>query len=222
MHMEITPAQIANLPARSASGSKQDVGSNELAGDFETFLTLLTTQMRNQDPLKPTDSTEFVAQLANFSGVEQQVRSNDRLEQIYELLAGGNAEGMASWIGREVGAPGKTEFAGNPIDVAINPVADADRTVLVIRNDFDQIVGRRTIYHAGGRMTWDGRDASGAELPHGTYSFSVESYKGESLLDTQAGTVFSRVTEVRLSDRTPQLVLAGGGTVALDAVTGIR
>ncbi len=220
--MELTPAQIANLPTKAATGSKQDVSSNELAGDFETFLTLLTTQMRNQDPLKPMDSTEFVAQLANFSGVEQQVRSNDRLEQIYNLLAGGNAEGMASWIGREVRAPGKTEFAGNPVDVAMTPVADADRTVLVIRNDFDQIVGRRSLDAVDGRITWDGRNASGTELPHGTYGFSVESYKGDALLDTQDGNVFSEVTEVRLAGGAPQLVLAGGGTVALDAVTGIR
>lgn len=220
--MEITPAQIANLPASTATGTRSESSSNELAGDFETFLKLLTSQMRNQDPLKPMDSTEFVAQLANFSGVEQQVRSNDRLDQIYTLLAGGNAEGMASWIGREVRAPGKAEFAGNPVDVGITPVADADRTLLVIRNDFDQIVARRSLDAADGRMSWDGRNASGAELPHGTYSFTVESYRGDALLGSQPGTVFSKVTEVRLADGAPQLILAGGGTVALDAVTGIR
>lgn len=220
--MEISPAQLATMAGRSGAATTQDSASNELAGDFETFLRLLTTQMRNQDPLKPTDSTEFVAQLANFSGVEQQVRTNDSLGRIFDLLAGGDAGGMASWIGREVRAPGRAAFAGAPVDIGTVPVADADRTVLVVRNDFDQIVARRSLAAADGTLTWDGRDGAGNQLPHGTYGFSVESYRGETLLDTSDGLVFATVREVRLADGKTQLVLEGGGTVAVDDVTAIR
>ena len=80
--MEIipTPAPASGGIARAAGKAPPDGGSaNEMAGDFETFLKLLTAQLRNQDPLQPMDSTEFVAQLASFSAVEQQVRANDRL-----------------------------------------------------------------------------------------------------------------------------------------------
>lgn len=220
--MEINPAQPANAAGKNAGNTKPEGSANELAGDFETFLKLLTTQMRNQDPLKPTDSTEFVAQLASFSGVEQQVRTNDSLERIFDLLAGSNAEGLASWIGREVRAPGNADFSGSPVDVAVTPVPDADRSVLVVKNDFDQIVARRTLNAVDGRIAWDGRDASGAELPHGSYGFAVESYRGDTLLDTRPGLVFSKVTEVRLADGMPELVLEGGSNVVLDAVSAIR
>ena len=82
--MEITPtsaAAAATTKAQEPSGEAADA-ANELAGDFETFLSLLTAQLRNQDPLKPMESTEFVAQLASFSAVEQQVRTNDRLDEL--------------------------------------------------------------------------------------------------------------------------------------------
>lgn len=220
--MELPIPQIPSLQSRSTLATKTEGNANELAGDFDTFLKLLTSQMRNQDPLKPTDSTEFVAQLANFSGVEQQVRTNDGLERIFDLLSGSNADAMASWIGREVRAPGKADFAGDPINVTAGPVADSDKTVLVVTNDFNQVVARRTINPVGDTLVWNGRDASGAELPHGSYGFVVESYRGDTLLETQPGLVFSRVTEVRLSGATPELVLVGGDTVALDAITAIR
>ena len=97
--------------------------------------------MKNQDPLKPMESTEFVAQLATFSGVEQQVRANDRLDAIIEVLGGG-AAGLAEWIGREVRAPGKAAFEGEPVEVGFAPVEGADKAWLVVRNDFDQVVAR--------------------------------------------------------------------------------
>lgn len=73
-----TSAQTSSTSTATSSKSNDAAGknaaTNSLNGDFETFLRLLTTQLQNQDPLDPTNSTEFVAQLANFSSVEQQVR----------------------------------------------------------------------------------------------------------------------------------------------------
>lgn len=79
-----TSAQTSSTSTATSSKSNDAAGknaaTNSLNGDFETFLRLLTTQLQNQDPLDPTNSTEFVAQLANFSSVEQQVQTNTKLE----------------------------------------------------------------------------------------------------------------------------------------------
>jgi flagellar basal-body rod modification protein FlgD len=218
--MEITPTTAATASA-AARASDQAESAGALAADFQTFLTLLTTQMRNQDPLKPMESTEFVAQLATFSGVEQQVRANDRLDAIRELLGGG-AAGLAAWIGREVRAPGKADFAGEPVEVGTTPVQGADKAWLVVRNDFDQIVARLPVDPAAETVEWTGTDAMGTALPHGRYGFAIEAFDGETLLGTRTGTVFSTVKEVRVADGQQLLVLADGSQIGLDQVTGLR
>jgi len=220
--MEITPTTTSTSTSAAASRTETQESPNAMAGDFQTFLTLLTTQMRNQDPLKPMESTEFVAQLASFSGVEQQIRANDRLESILGVLAGGSADGLAAWIGREVRVPGKADFSGKALEIGMAPVEGADRTILVVQNDFGQDVARRTVTPQDGVITWDGTDGLGTMLANGRYGFKVESYTGETLTDTQTGQVFAKVSEVRIEGAGPVLLTEGGGRVALDEVTAVR
>jgi flagellar basal-body rod modification protein FlgD len=223
--MEINPATAAAAarpePAPAAA-AEAPAGSAAPATDFQTFLTLLTTQLRNQDPLKPMESTEFVAQLASFSSVEQQIRSNDRLDSILEVLSGGSPAGLADWIGKEVRAPVKAAFDGRPVEIAVDPEPRADRAMLVVTNDFGQEVARRAVDPAAQTLAWDGMDASGTSLPHGAYGFEVERFAGEDSLGRSPGGVFDRVTEVRLVDGTPTLRLAGGGEIKLDAIAAVR
>ena len=219
--MEINPTSAAATSAATKKPAAEE-GASAPAGDFQTFLTLLTTQMRNQDPLKPMESTEFVAQLASFSAVEQQIRANDRLDSILEALSGGMADGLAAWIGKEVRAPGKVDFTGAPVEVEVTPLAEADRAVLVVSNDFGQVVARRAVDPAAELVSWDGTDDRGTAAPHGRYGFQLESHAGEDQLDTQDGRVLGTVTEVRLADGEPVLVLEGGAQVAVRDVTALR
>lgn len=222
--MEISPTTgtTATPAKKTASDAEEGAATGALASDFQTFLTLLTTQMRNQDPLKPMESTEFVAQLASFSAVEQQVRANDRLDGILAALSNGNSAGLAEWIGREVRAPVKTDFTGDPIEVGVRTLDGADKAVLVVRNDFDQVVARQTIEPGSDTATWAGTDDMGNPVAHGRYGFSVESYEGETLLGNEAGQVFATVAEVRIVDGEPVLVLEGGDQIAADEIGGLR
>jgi flagellar basal-body rod modification protein FlgD len=225
--MEIAPtgpAATAATPKRGAGEPKDATATaaDTTAGDFETFLSLLTTQLRNQDPLKPTESTEFVSQLATFSGVEQQVRTNDQLASILQALGGGASAGLADWIGREVRAPARAGFTGVPIAIEATPLAGADRSLLVVTNDFGEVVARRAIEPGATRVAWDGRDELGQGMPYGEYWFTVESYADDALLGASPGQTFGRVTEVRLEDGAPTLVLDGGARVLLADVTALR
>lgn len=220
--MEITPTQ-STAAVQAAKPAAQEASSDTaIAGDFETFLRLLTTQMRNQDPLKPMESTEFVAQLASFSSVEQQIRTNDGLDRIFELLSGGTADGLAAWIGKEIRAPGKAEFNGDPVDVEVTPVDNAGRSVLVVKNDFGQVVARQTVAPGESRAIWDGSTDLGAQAPYGRYSFELQGFEGTTAVGATPGRIFSSVTEVRFEDGLPMLVVEDGTQIPLAEVTALR
>lgn len=214
-------AGTAAATSAAARGNEAS-GATSAGSDFQTFLALLTAQMRNQDPLKPVESTEFVSQLASFSAVEQQVLANDRLEQIFAALSSSSNAGLAQWIGREVRAPAAASFRGVPVEVEVDPVEGAETATMVVRNAFDQVVARRAIGPDATLVTWDGENAAGEMQPHGTYRFEVEARAGDALLGTSPGRVFAAVNEVRLVDGVPSLLLEGGETIAVDAVTAVR
>ena len=115
--MQTSAVSTANNISAPEQKTKQN-GSN----DFETFLTLLTAQMRNQDPLKPMDSTAFVAQLASFSTVEQQIETNAKLDKILDTFNASPSTQLAEWIGKEIS---RTESdSGTPTEIAFELVTE--------------------------------------------------------------------------------------------------
>ena len=100
----MTIAALASAAPPKATGTTET--KSKTAVDYESFLKLLVAEMKNQDPTKPMESTDFVAQLATFSQVEQSVQSNSKLDQILQSTALSQA---GSLIGREItSADGKT------------------------------------------------------------------------------------------------------------------
>lgn len=209
--------------SKSNEAASKNTATNSLNGDFATFLKLLTTQLQNQDPLDPTNSTEFVAQLANFSSVEQQVQTNTKLNSMLTALSSTSATRAADFIGKQVQAPAKASFTGEPIAIGMDAVSGASTAKMIVKNDFGSTAATLTIPGGQTSYTWDGTDGTGKTLPNGKYSFSIESYNSDkTLLDTQQGTVFSTVREVRVENGTPTLVLDSGDKVSLDSVTALR
>lgn len=224
--MAVTSPSAATSTPTTAPTSNASASSTKSAtainADFQTFLKLLTTQMQNQDPLKPLDSTEFVAQLASFSAVEQQVQSNDKLDNILEALGGSSAGGLAAWIGREVRATSAADFKGKPIEVTTTPVAGADKATLVVTNAFGTVVAERSIDPKASTISWDGTTDAGTAAASGSYTFKVKSYNGTNLVGTADGAVYSKVAEVAIDNGVATLVTEGGTRVPLSNVTGVR
>ena len=95
---------MANAISSVDASGRLNAGSVALFDNFETFLTLLTTQMKNQDPLSPLDSNEFTAQLTQMAGVEQQLLTNDLLTSLVAAQAGGGLDNASNYIGKNVTA----------------------------------------------------------------------------------------------------------------------
>ena len=206
----------------AAQASPQQNRSQQGAGDFETFLTLLTTQLKNQDPLKPLDSTEFVAQLASFSAVEQQIRTNDSLDEILRALTTGASSGLADWVGKEVRTDAGISFDGSTAELSIEPALNATRVQIVIEtregielNRFEGVPGQA-------EYLWDGSLASGAIASPGSYRARVIQSSAEGALAEGYAWGWSKVVEVRLSGGEASLLLENGSLVSPQDMTAVR
>lgn len=203
-----------------ATASTARTGSRAGAqGDFQTFLTMLTVQMQNQDPLNPMDASDFAVQLATFSGVEQQTYTNQLLGAM--LNQAGLAD-LGTWVGMEARLTGAAHFDGTGIEVAPEPAAGADSVTLVVRNAAGDVVDSRSLAPDTRRYVWDGVGQNGQPLATGSYSFeAVSSVRGETR-DPQPVAAYQPILEARQEGSATFLILPGQRQVDSAQVTGLR
>ena len=194
-----------------------------LTSDFQTFLKLMTTQLQEQDPLSPMDSTEYLSQLASFSTVEQQTLTNKYLESLNLSMGALGMVQVASWVGNEARAAMPALVEGGA-DITLSPqVAEgADRAVLVVKDAEGAVVSRVDLPVAGGDFTWSPQDMTGADLPDGLYTLSVENYTDGEQGEDAAVELYGRITEVQGISGDMELVFEGGRKVSVSDVTAIR
>ncbi|SEH65175.1 flagellar hook capping FlgD N-terminal domain-containing protein [Paracoccus alkenifer] len=215
------PATTAPNPqAATQPGSTSSQAASFAGGDFQTFLKMLTTQIKHQDPLNPMEGSDFAVQLATFSGVEQQVRTNQILEQLAGTQAGGLAA-LADWIGKEIRTTAPVAFDGTPITLDIRPDPGADRVELVTLDTRGRELLRENIGLGSGEVDWAGRTDNGL-LPDGIYSFQLISYRGDEILSSGAVAAFTRVTGAELTREGARLSLHGGASALETQVTALR
>lgn len=199
-----------------------------LANNEQTFLKLLTTQLKNQDPLSPTDTTQMTQQITSMTGVEQQLVTNDLLAALVGMNTGtGLSEGV-NMIGKQVTATsdnstlknGKATFSwtqpGASTSLTVEVKNAAGKVVRTLKPD-DQKSGNHTI-------TWDGKDDSGAQLPNGgvyTVAVTAKGADGKELKVTNIkGRTEGVVTSVDNSTGSPQ-VIVDGEAISVDSVIAI-
>ena len=209
-------------PATSAPADASGGASGALTADFETFLKLLTTQMQNQDPQNPLDSTQFVAQLASFSAVEQQIATNTKLDALVAALSPGASGQMAEWIGAAVRSTAAVEFSGKPVDIHFSTAADAVSAQVIVKTASGAEIARIAVEPGATTAQWDGTGSDGLTAPDGRYTFEIESFDRTSSLGREPAEAFSTVTEVRKGPDGLTLVFADGTTMAADSVEAIR
>ena len=194
----------------------------KVSTDYQMFLKMLTAQMKNQDPLNPIESSDYATQLATFSGVEQQVKTNQLLESLTSQLGVSGMGQLALWVGMEARAAVPAAFKGAPITVFPAPAKDADKTVLVAYDAQDHEVSRQVIPVSTDPLQWTGTTETGAQMLPGSYSFRLESYKAGKIIANDKVEVFSKLTEVRQSDKGAVLATETGATVLPSEVKALR
>lgn len=197
-------------------------GSSDL--DKTTFLTLLTTQMQNQDPLDPMSNEEFVAQLAQFSSLEELISLGGTMESTYLAISSMNNASMTSLVGQHAVAYGDgIEYAGEG-DVTLNyeAAADCESAKLTIYDSEGDIIysGDAGALSSGeGSLTWDGTDNDGNTVEAGEYTFEITGTDaaGESVDVSEM--VVGTIDAMDYSTGTPQPSIDG---VAIDLTDIIR
>lgn len=209
--------------ATSAPSTASPTGSaTKITSDFNTFLRMLTVQMQNQDPLNPIDSADYAVQLATFSGVEQQVRTNQLLADMQGKFNQLGMAEMASWIGKEARSSAPVRYEGVPVTLSPNPAVGANRTVLVVKDAQGTLVSREEIPVSAAPYQWLGAGIDGNPLPPGAYSIALESLNGEQVISTTPVEHYARVIEAKGGAGGTRLVLEGGVEVLASDVTALR
>jgi flagellar basal-body rod modification protein FlgD len=161
----------------TAYTSQPQTSAATLAKDFQTFLSLLTTQLKYQDPLEPLDSNQFTEQLVSFTGVEQQIATNKNLEAILTRLTSQDISNSVSYIGKEIYAlADKAALIDGEAGWTYTLELKAEETTITVRDAKGVVVyeGPGETEAGTHSFTWDGITMNGAEAPEGVYSLEVK------------------------------------------------
>ena len=210
-------SDILSISSGSASGSATPLtsslagGSNDLGKD--DFLLLMVEQLKNQDPLDPQDATEFTAQLAQYSSLEQLINANTNLEGMASTSGEVQRMSALSMIGKEIVASASDfDFNGSVMKLGYELDGAADQGSLYVRNATGSTVATISIpdMSTGQHFfEWDGLDDSGNALPDGSYSLGVAAYNGDESVGATA-LIRSEVMGVDLIDGGDMLVTTAG------------
>lgn len=203
--MDVSAAQSAAASTTGASKSLKQLTSN-----FDTFLTLLTTQLKNQDPLEPMDSNEFTQQLVQFSQVEQQINSNKNLEQLISLTKGNKASDAVAYLGKTVTiTDGSAPLIDGAANWAYSLSNDADVVKMMVLNEKGKAVYVGNGETASGMhaFNWNGQDNQGNALPDGGYVLKIIATNGDGSSVKSTVASQGKVSEVDLTGDEPLLML---------------
>ena len=211
----------AQTQTQTNTQTTADTGATAAIGEeFMTFIHLLTAQVKNQDPLSPMDSTQFVEQLATFSALEQQVKSNESLGSIATMIGDLHAMLASEWLGQKVAVESSwVPYSGDPIEYSVDKPDGADRAVLTISDAEGEALWSETLDLDEATHTWDGKLQSGEQAALDTlFEFGIEMYSGDTYLGTVAPKVITTVTDVGSENGAMRIGTASHLTSNLDSV----
>ena len=172
--MATVAASTAYAPASATAQSSRD--QTKFGQDFDSFLKLLTSQLKNQDPMSPMDTTQFTAQLVQFTSVEQQIKQNKNLESMLAMQQTIQFASAANYIGKTIEANGRSVvLSDGAASFSYTLPSDAKTVSIAIKDESGTVV--RTLRGNTGAgdqtISWDGRGDTGNRLPDGTYGYTV-------------------------------------------------
>ena len=214
------------LPASSSSSSASSansLASTQLAGNFQTFLTLLTTQLKNQDPMSPLDTNQFTQQLVQFAGVEQQLKTNDQLTTLVSLQKTAQSTQALGFVGKNAMVDGSTTTMTNGAANWILGVKTNSTVNVSIANSTGQTVftGSYPVTAGDGQaFGWDGKGNDGTQWPDGKYTLTAQAADGSGNSVAVSTEIVGVVSSVDLT-QSPPLLSINGKNYTVDQIKGI-
>jgi flagellar basal-body rod modification protein FlgD len=208
------------------TGTTGVAGSQEIAGNFNTFLQLLTTQLQNQDPLDPMDTDQFTEQLVEFASVEQQINENSNLQTLISLQQTNEATQAMQYLGSTVtissSAATLANASGQNATWSLNSPSPATGAV-TITNSSGQVAYTGTTSLSTGTQTytWNGKGNNGVTWPDGNYTLSITATGASGSAVTVSTQVQGTVSAVNVSQN-PPTVTVGGQSYPLSDIQSIN
>jgi flagellar basal-body rod modification protein FlgD len=196
----------------SSAASTSATRDNTIAGNFQTFLQLLTTQLKNQNPLDPLDTNQFTQQLVQFAQVEQQLKSNDQLNALVALQKTAQGTQALNFVGQTVAVDGTTAPLADGSATWLLSTTKPATAVINIKSATGQTVFSGTYSISAGsgqQFVWDGRDASGLQWPDGYYTISITAQDANGQSVAVGTEIQARVDSADLTQNPPLLSIAG-------------
>ena len=211
------------LPATSSSNSLSSTAGSTLAGNFQTFLTLLTTQLQNQNPLDPLDTNQFTQRLVQFAGVEQQLKTNDQLTTLVSLQQTAQSTQALGFVGKTAVVDGSTTaLASGAATWNLSVPKNANVSVSITNSTGQTVFSGNYSVNAGDNQAfgWDGKGNDGTQWPDGQYKMNataVDTAGNSVAVSTQ---IQGLVNSVDLT-QTPPLLSINGQTYTVNQIKRI-
>lgn len=211
----VTTSGVANSAANTTNSSVQ------LAKDFQQFLTLLTTQLQNQDPLSPMDSTEFTNQLVQFSQVEQQINANQKLDNLVALQLSSISTVALGYVGMNISyVSADMNYDGStPVDINYALATDAVTCKVNIYDEEGNLVysGDAPKNTGTNKFTWDGKQTNGQPVEAGTYTVRIDALDANDKSIENSTVVSGHVRGIETQNGVVY-VLVGDRAVAISSI----
>jgi flagellar basal-body rod modification protein FlgD len=213
------------LPTSSSSSSSSlnSATSDTLAGNFQTFLTLLTTQLQNQNPLDPLDTNQFTQQLVQFASVEQQLKTNDQLTTLVSLQQTAQSTQALGFVGKTAVVDGSTAaLTSSSATWDLSIPTNSNVNVSITNSTGQTVFSGSYAVNAGDNQpfTWDGKGNDGTQWPDGKYTMTAtaaDSAGNSVAVSTQIQGVVSSVDLTQ----SPPLLSINGQTYTVSQIKSI-
>ena len=216
------PSPVVSAPGTNTGNSTTNkTTSNSTSGiadNFQTFLTLLTTQLQNQNPLDPLDTNQFTQQLVQFAGVEQQLKQNEQMKELIALEKSNQSTQALIYVGNKVAVDGSSQkFDGSATWNLDAPVATTAKITITSSTGATAYSGTFAVDKGQASFIWDGKGNDGTQWPAGTYKMTA-TYKASAGKDVAIPTEIVGVVDSVDLTATPPLLSIGNKTYTTDQI----
>jgi flagellar basal-body rod modification protein FlgD len=207
----------------TGSAAANALANTQIAGNFQSFLQLLTTQLQNQNPLSPLDTNQFTQQLVEFAGVQQQINTNDSLATLVSLQQTAQSSQALQFVGKTAVVNGKTATMTHSKATWELNIPSASNITISIANSSGSTVYTNTFAATAGNnqtFNWNGLGTDGTQNPDGNYTLTATAKDSTNNTVAVSTSVAGVVSSVNLT-QSPPLLTIGGQTFTVNQVQSI-